>query len=190
MDALEARDHLEMVDRILAQAERGTSAATPWLYIVWGIVGAVLDACDQLVLVAHYPPRLFFFSGACLLVAIGVTVAYGIRLRRMERVSTFERQIGRVFWAASIAAMVVEIGAGHLFPGWAAAAIWSVVIAVPLLFVGLQGHRVTMSGGVVLLASVVAANFVPANLTGYVLAAGMLVGLTGSGIAFAMLSRK
>ncbi|MDQ2871601.1 MAG: hypothetical protein M3R35_00560, partial [Candidatus Eremiobacteraeota bacterium] len=71
-----------------------------------------------------------------------------------------------------------------------AAAIWSVVVAVPLLFVGLQGHRVTLTGGIVLLASVVAANFVHAGLTGYVLAAGMFVGLTGSGVALALMRRN
>ncbi len=190
MDALEARDHLEMVDRILARAEHNMSPMTPWLYCLWGVAGAILDIADQLVFVQNVSPKLFFVSGAVLLAAVGMTVAYARSARNAERVSAFERQIGRVFWAAWIAAIVVDFGGNRLFPGWAPAAIWSVVIAVPLLFIGLQGHRVTLSGGVVLLASVVAANFVPAGLTGYVLAAGMLVGLTGSGIAFALLRRN
>ncbi|MDQ2872351.1 MAG: hypothetical protein M3R35_04395, partial [Candidatus Eremiobacteraeota bacterium] len=170
MENLEVRDHLEMVDRILALAEHCTRPATPWLYIVWGLAGAVLDIVDQLVFAQRYTMNLLYLSGVVLLAAVVMTVAYVLGARNAARVSAFERQIGRVFWAASIAGAVVDIGGGNLFSGWAAAAIWSVVVAVPLLFVGVQGHRVTLTGGIVLLASVVAANFVPAGLTGYVLA--------------------
>lgn len=183
MDSSEAREHLEMVDRILSQAEGASSGLNPApLLITWGLAGAILDIVDPLVFAGGLSPQLLWISGLALLAGVAVSIDHRRRLGKSARVSVFERQIGLVFYAAWIPAAVVDVAGGHLFPGWGPAAIWSVAIAVPLLFMGFQGHRYSLAGGLILLASIVAANFAPPAAVGYVLGAGMLLGLAGTGI--------
>jgi hypothetical protein len=77
----------------------------------------------------------------------------------------------------------MNVGAFYIFSGWASAAIWSFAEAIVLLFIGLHGNRRAQICGVLLVVSVVIANFSPATTIGYVLAAGMFAGYAGFGIA-------
>jgi hypothetical protein len=187
MDAREAREHLEMVDRILAHAEERPLRTIPGLIIVWGLAAAAIDAGQQLY-ISHIGGRAgAWVSDAALLIGILYTVAVSISLRRcnsFERLSTHEMRIGRIIGAVWFTVLVAAFAQPHVFAGWGGAAIWSMGSAIMMLIVGFSGDVRGTIGGLILLASVLAANYMLPQAPGYALAAGMLVGYAVPGMLF------
>ncbi len=182
MNTLEANEHLEMVDRILSHAV-GTPRPSGALFIVWGVAGAIGTVLIQLVNAGRIAPSWMWLAGAVAVAAIAYTIFWVRRCRGRGRLSVVDAAFVRVLYVALLAAFVGSDGAFNIFTGWGAGAIWSVCLAIPLLFVGWLGNRSATIGGAILLASVVVANFTP-HAVGYVLAAGWILGYAGAGLAF------
>jgi len=183
MNAPEAREQLDVVDRVLAHAERSIHPSGT-LFVLWGIVAAVVDLTFQAI--DWYSTRFvwWWFVPAIVLygAAIATTMLYASRARRCGRLSVIEAQYLRVLYI-SLCAAGVAVFCGSIFNGWADGAIWSIAYAIPLTFIGTQGNRIALAGGIVVFASIVVANFVP-HAAGVVLALGILIGYVGAGIAF------
>jgi MFS family permease len=78
---------------------------------------------------------------------------------------------------------VVDIAVYRIFAGVASAAIWSVAQAIVLLYIGMHGNRRAQVAGIFVVVSLIAANFAPPGIDGYILAAGMLGGYAGFGVS-------
>jgi hypothetical protein len=100
----------------------------------------------------------------------------------LQRSSIVQREFFNVLWLTLGLAFIVNVAAFNIFTGIAAAAIWSVAEALVLLYIGMHGNRRAQIAGVLVVVSLIAANFSAANVAAYVLAAGMLVGYTGFGL--------
>ena len=180
--AAQARDHLEMVDRILAESHPRLCAGGDF-FVVWGIASAFIT------LLFHFVDIGLVAAGALwsVLVVLAVCVVYSLlrsrALRRtIVRTSLVQREFFNVLWITLGLAFVVNVAAFRLFPGLASAAIWSVAEAIVLLYIGMHGNRRAQIAGVLVVVSLVVANFIAPDRTAYVLAAGMLVGYAGFGI--------
>jgi hypothetical protein len=180
MNQPEAREHLDIVERILARSDE-PACVSAFPFVVWGIAAAIMNCVAQ-VLVAHQAPTsVVFVAVAALLAAIILMVFWVRRLGGAERRTLIDRTMALVFNIAWIVALVAQVGSFNIFAQWAQAAIWSVMYGAALLFAGtLVRNRVVLAGGIVLLISVVVANFV-LPYAGYVLALGDLVGMAGAG---------
>lgn len=177
-----ARDHLQMVDRIMAGADRNVRLL-PAPFIAFGIAGGIADLSADLVSRGAAGAPLIWFSVAVWIVAVAISIYAGVRLRRTkQRFSILDGQLFALFNVIWIVTLTVAFGAGHIFTQWAAGAIWSFAYGIALIFVGTQGNRVTFAGGVILIASIVAANFFY-DYAGYIFAAGMWIGMAGTGVA-------
>lgn len=187
MDAREAREHLEMVDRILTRAEGEPVRFIPGLIIVWGVAAAAIDAGQQLYF-SHVEGRFgAWLADAALLIGVLYSVAVSMsisRNRRFERVSITEMRLGRIMGAVWFTVLVAAFAQPHVFAGWGGAAVWSMGAAIMMLMSGFSGDRRGLAGGLILLASVLAANYVLPQTPGYVLAAGFILGYTVPGLLF------
>ena len=175
MDAREAREHLEMVDRILERAEqpRMFRPFAP-VYIVIGVAAAALMAGAQLDLDGHgYGVST---AGAVLMLLGYAYLAWTMFAahRGAERVSESDVRWGRTCGAVWLAVFIAAFAQPHLFAGWGGAAIWSLGGAIQMLLIGFFGDRRALAGGILLAISMPAANWSPAP--GYVLAGGFLLG--------------
>lgn len=182
MNASEAREHLEIIEKIVAASSQKLEAGGEF-FIAWGLVSGTLSLIMQLVLSGRLPGSALWMAAA--LVAAGV--AYTIVRQRHyrvcgERMSLLQREFLNVLWIALALAAVVNVIGQNLFPAWGQSAIWSVMSSVVLFYIGLHGNRRALAGGIVLVVSIAAANFAP-QYTGFILAAGMYVGYAGFGIA-------
>ena len=187
MDPIEAGDHLAMVDRIIATADRSVRVRGT-LFIIWGIAGALVDGTIQAALSFGSAFRWWFWIPAVVVYfgAIAAQVYHMKHYRRLGRLNLVEAQFIRLIGISSFAAAVGALGGWYIFAGWPQAALWSLCLSIPLLFVGVQGHRYALAGGAALLASIVVANFTP-HAVGLTLAIGFLVGYAGAGVAFEVL---
>ena len=182
MNVSEARDPLEMVDRILSRAEE-PCALSPYPFLIWGVAGALLNVVVQLVYIQHATQWLLALFAPILVVAIGLMIWWAMRLRAMERQrGLIDRHVLYLFNLAWIVALVVQLGAERIFPTWGQAALYLLVYGFAMASVGLIARiRPLLIGGFVMLASIVVANFTP-PYTGYVLALGDLIGMAGAGV--------
>ncbi|HVS46753.1 MAG TPA: hypothetical protein VMS32_08805, partial [Verrucomicrobiae bacterium] len=158
------------------------------IFLVWGVVGAFLDVLSQLVFTGRLRAE-FLWIGA---VALGLGIAYStVRCRQLmrshDRMSVRQREYLNVLWLAIGVTVVAQLGGYQIFAAWASAALWTISAAIVTLYAGLHGNRAGLIGGVVLMASLVAANFSP-HYEGFILAGGMLLGYAGFGLS-AMLAR-
>lgn len=182
MDVVEVQDQLRMIDRIIAQADR-TVRFRGIIFIVWGLAGAIMNLLVQSFVSGRLSPTPWGLLGLAVWVgAVVFTIFYARGAKSAGCMNVMEMQFLRILYIALACAMVVNLGAFHIFTGWAQGAIWSLATAIPLMFVGLQGPRVALYGGLILLGSVVAANFAGAH-AGYWLALGDIVGYAGLGVA-------
>ena len=183
LDPSQAQDHLQMVDRILSEADRQVRLL-PAPFIAFGIAGGLIDFISQRVYVEHDSPSLFWLSGIAWLIAIVVTIGSSRALRlSKQRFSVLDGQMYALFNVIWIVTLVTALGAQpHIFSQWAGAAIWSFAYAIAMIFAGTQGNRIAFAGGVVLAASIVVANFFY-PIAGYIFAAGMWIGMAGTGVA-------
>lgn len=187
MDAREAREHLEMVDEILKRGDRSDWSCRELgiTLIGFGCGAAVLNLAYQLGSQTSPDERLVL-AGIVLLVAsliyMGVWMTMGIR--NAERISLAAVRNGRVMGAVWGSVFVASICQPHIFDQWSASAIWSLGGAISLLVSGFFGDRRALAGGLILLASMLVANFVP-SITGYALAGGFLAGYVLIGVLYA-----
>ena len=181
MNTGEARDHIEMVDRILAETHQRLCAGGEY-FVVWGLASAAITLLFQLADRALLPPDALWFVPVVLAAAIVFSIARGRSNRAMvARSSLLQREFFNVLWLTIGLALVVDIAVFRIFSGLASAAIWSVGEAIVLLYIGMHGNRRAQLAGVLVVASLIVANFIGSGLAGYVLAAGMLLGYAGFG---------
>ena len=187
MDAREARDHLEMVDRILVNAGREPVQLIPGLLIVWGLAAAVIDAGQQL-----YVQHVGGDAGALaadialllgILYSIGTCVSL-MRNHRFERVSLVEQRMGRTMGAVWFTVVVAAFAQPHVFAGWGGAAVWTMGGAIMMLMAGFNGDRRGLAGGLIMLASVLVANYATPQTPGYTLAGGFILGYAIPGVLY------
>jgi len=187
MDPSEAREHLDLVEQILTRSDRNVAVIGD-LFLIWGMVPASIDVVIQLVQLRQLAPVWLWVPFAFLVFAFGYTI---VRVRGIkasaDRLTTVTRDYLNVLWVVYGLTAIMQVAAFRLFPAWSGAALWSLAGAMVTLYIALNGNRVAMLGGCVLLASLVLAGFVA--LPGYVLAGGTLIGYAGFGVA-SMLSRK
>lgn len=105
----------------------------------------------------------------------------GIGARRnAERVSAAETRWGKTCAAVWLAVFIAAFAQPHLFGSWAGAAIWSLGASIQMLLIGFFGDRRALVGGLIIAASMPAANWSPQP--GYVLAGGFLLGYVVPGV--------
>ncbi|MBV8148943.1 MAG: hypothetical protein JO092_07615 [Candidatus Eremiobacteraeota bacterium] len=183
IDVSQARDHVEMVEEILARSQQRLCAGGEF-FVVWGLFSGIVTAIWQLVDNGVLPRTALWVSAVALAIAIVFSVLRGrYYSQHGERRSFLEGEFFNVLWLTIGLAFIANVAAFNLFSGWAQAAIWTFAESIVLLYIGLHGNRRALICGVVMVASMVAANFVSAGIAGYVLAAGMIVGYAGFGIA-------
>lgn len=183
MDASQARDHIEMVDRILAESCQRLCAGGEY-FVVWGVGSACVTTLFSLAGAGLVPHSALWAIPAILVACVVFSVLRGKSTRgSLARSSLVQREFFKVLGLTLGVAFVVNVAAFNLFAGLASAAIWSVAATIVLFFIGMHGNLRAQIAGIVVIASLVAANFVPAWLAGYVLAGGMLAGYAGFGLA-------
>jgi len=180
MDAPEAREQLDIVDRILSRIEEPTSMSG-FPFVTWGFDAAIMNCIVQLVVWHKAPVSLLSVTVVVLLAAVILTIFWVRSFRGTDRRSLIARHIAIVFNITWIVALVAQVGAFNIFAQWAQAAIWSIMYGAALLSAGaLVRSRVVLAGGIILLASVIAANLA-LPYAGFVLALGDLLGMAGAG---------
>jgi hypothetical protein len=187
VDPTEAQEHLALIEKIIDLNDREFYIAGD-LFLAWGASGALIDLLIQLTLMGRVPSwTLWFGFGALILSGIYNAVRIRQFRRNSERMSIRQREFLNVLWVTVGVTLVAACGGFRIFDYWAAGALWTLSAAIVTLYAGLHGNRAGMIGGVILVASLVAANFMP-GFEGFVLAAGMLAGYAGFGVA-TMLAR-
>jgi hypothetical protein len=187
MDAPQAADHLDVVDKILTRTDYGSPPALQ--FIVWGLVGMSFCIAGQLVSMNKVGPGAFWIAGGVLALAIIVSM---VDVRRFERdaarQSIIKRLIAFTFWMAAGVMTVVTVAneVTNLFPPFSPAVFYAAGMSIALLTLGFGLRSTVLAfGGLALVASIVAAFFVPAWL-GAILAAGNFAGFIVPGIVFAI----
>jgi hypothetical protein len=189
MDAREAREHLEIVDRILDHAENRPVRLMPGVVIVWGVAAALIDVGQQLYLSRIFGGAGLWLADAALAIGIVYSIAVSIALFRgdcYERLPHSEKVLGRTMGAVWFTVLVAAFAQPHVFAGWGGGAVWSMGAAIMMLTAGFSGDRRGLAGGLILLASVLAANYLLPHTPGYALAAGFLLGYAVPGVLFAV----
>ncbi|MBV8529791.1 MAG: hypothetical protein JO104_00615 [Candidatus Eremiobacteraeota bacterium] len=183
IDAAQAREHIEMIDRILAESHPRLCTGGEY-FVVWGIGSAFAPVLFQLVN-GGIVPSVALWTIPLVLAACAVFSIARARLTRpvLRRSSIVQREFFNVLWLTLGLAFVVNVAVYRIFADAAAAAIWSVAEAIVLLYIGMHGNRRAQIAGIVVVASLIVANFSPTGVVGYVLGAGMLVGYAGFGVS-------
>lgn len=188
MNASEARDHVEMIEKIIAASSQKLEAGGEF-FLAWGLVAGTIDLIAQLVLNGRVPQAASWASIALIAAGIVFSIVRSRQLARCGvRMSLLQREFLNVMTLALGMAFVADAIGFALFPVWAQAGLWSVMSALVLFYIGMHGNRRATVGGIILIASIAAANFMP-HAAGYVLAAGMYAGYAGFGIADLLASR-
>jgi hypothetical protein len=170
-----------MVDRILTRSERSLRVGGEF-FIVWGIFSAAVTLTAQLVVDRRIASGSLWVLPALLAVAIVVSAIRGGQLgKRKDGLSLIQREFFSVLWISLGLAAFTDVAAYRIFSTWASSAIWTVAAAIVLFFIAAHGNRKALACGIIMLGSLVAANFMP-SYTGYALAAGMLFGYAGFGL--------
>jgi hypothetical protein len=179
----EARNHIEMVDRILAESHQRLCAGGEY-FVVWGVGSALITILFQVVDQRLAPAAALWSVPLILLVCIAISVLRSRQTRYvLQRSSLVQREFFNVLWLTLGLAFVVDAAVFRIFAGIASAAIWSVAEAIVLLYIGMHGNRRAQVAGVLVVVSLIAANFASPSVAGYILGAGMLVGYAGFGVS-------
>lgn len=183
LDASQARDHLELVERILAESQQRLCSGGEF-FVVWGIFSAAVTIVLHLVGAGTLPEPVVWTLPALLAACVVFSVVRGRQLRRaLGRQSIVQREFFNVLWLTLGLAFVANVGIYRIFSGMASAAIWSFAEAIVLLYIGMHGNRRAQVAGVLVVVSMIVANFTSPPNVAYVLAAGMVVGYAGFGLA-------
>lgn len=172
-----------MVDRILQQTQQRLCTGGEY-FVVWGIGSAVvttLFACIDLNML----PSVAAWAAPLILLACAIfSIVRGRSTRRtLARSSLVQREFFNVLWITVALAFIADAAAFRLFPGISSAAIWSVVEAIVLLYIGMHGNRRALVAGVLVVVSLIVANFIGGVYPPFVLAAGMFFGYAGFGLS-------
>jgi hypothetical protein len=183
LDAAQARDHIEMVDRILAESHQRLCSGGEY-FVVWGVASAYIPVLFQLVDQGVVAAGALW-SVPVVLVACAIFSILRARHNRatLVRSSLIQREFFNVLWLTIGLAFIANVAVYRIFANAAAAAIWSVAEAIVLLYIGMHGNRRAQVAGVLVVVSLIAANFAPPSVVGYVLGAGMLAGYAGFGVS-------
>ncbi len=180
MNASEAREQLDSVAAIVRVADR-TVSFSPAVFIVWGLVGGVINAIHQARAAGFATPADSVFHLPLIIVAIAATIWIGSRSPGRETLT--DRQAGVVFSVIFFVLVIMNIaGQATVVSARSMALFWCSGMSMGLLIVGFQGSRVLAAGGVMLLAAAVAACVLPGWFSG-ILAAGWMVGMVAPGVA-------
>ncbi len=183
IDAAQARDHLELVDRILAESQQRLCAGGEF-FVVWGLFSAIVTVLSHLVGAGLAPAGTLWVLPPLLAASVAFSIVRGRRLRELRgRESLVQREFFNVLWLTLGLAVVANVGVYRIFSGVASAAIWSFSEAIVLLYIGMHGNRRAQIAGVLVIVSMVVANFAAPQNVAYVLAAGMVLGYCGFGLA-------
>jgi len=183
IEAAQAREHIEMVDRILAESHPRLCAGGDF-FVLWGLASAFITMLFHLVNIGTFPARALWSVPVVLAACALYSVVRARALRRtIARTSLVQREFFNVLWITLGLTFVANVAAFRIFSGIASAALWSVAEAIVLLYIGMHGNRRAQLAGLLVVVSLVAANFVAPDRTAYVLAAGMLVGYAGFGLS-------
>jgi hypothetical protein len=183
LDPAEAREHIEMVERIIAASSQRLCSGGEY-FVIWGLYAGLATVGWQLVINGALPAAAMWYELPLLLAAIAFSVFRGRASRlRQGRHSLLQREFLNILWLTVGVAFVTNVAAFRIFSGWAQAAVWSFAETIVLLYIGLHGNRRAQVCGALVLISMIAANFVPPSRAGFVLAAGMVAGYAGFGIA-------
>jgi MFS family permease len=189
LDAAAAQDHLEMVNRILAESQQRLYSGGEH-FVVWGVGSAYITVLVQLVLVGLLPRAAAWSIPIVIAACAAFSIVRGRQTCRvLQRSSLLQREFFNVLWLTLGLAFLVDVAVFNIFPGMASAAIWSVAEAIVLLYIGMHGNRRAQIAGGLVIVSLVVANFASPGIAGYVLGAGMLVGYAGFG-ASELLARE
>jgi hypothetical protein len=183
LNAADARDHIEMIDRILAESQQRLCAGGEY-FVVWGIGSAFVTTLFQLVNNGLVPDGALWSVPVALALCALFSI-YRSRTNRaaLARSSLVQREFFNVLWLTIGLAFVCNIAVYKIFSGVASAAVWSLAEAIVLLYIGMHGNRRAQIAGVLVVVSLIAANFASVSFAGYVLAAGMLAGYAGFGVS-------
>lgn len=159
IDAAEARNHIEMIDRILAESHPRLCSGGEF-FVVWGVFSAYVTLLFHFVGEGIVANAALWSAPVALIACAAYTVVRGRMLRRsLARTSLVQREFFNVLWLTLALAFVVDIAAFRIFPGAAGAAIWSVAESIVLLYIGMHGNRRAQIAGVLVVVSLVVANF-------------------------------
>jgi len=183
IDPKEAHDHLAMVDRILAESSQKLCFGGS-LFIVWGLYSGIATLGFHFIAKGTLPSQALFAQAALLAICIVYSI-WRVRANRgnIARRSIVQREFLNVLYLTLGLAFVANLGAFNLFRGMGAAAIWSFAEAVVLFFIGMHGNRRAQIAGIIVIVSMVVANFSSGDNVAYALAAGMVAGYAGFGVA-------
>lgn len=188
MDGSEAREHLELVDRIIAASSRRLEVGGEF-FVAWGVAGAILDVIFTLVMTGRVPVQYEWAAAAVLVLAVAYTVVRAEHYKKCDDAkSLLQRDYLHILWIAVGLAVFTNVLGSSLVGGNGQLAIWNIVESIVLLYIGVQGNRAARVCAAILLVSIAVANFAPAY-AGYVLAAGVVCGYGGFGVA-SLLSRE
>jgi hypothetical protein len=183
LNASEARDHIEMVDRILAESQQRLCAGGEY-FAVWGAGSAFVPTVFQLFDNGAVPAGALWSIPVVIAACAIFSIVRARRTRHMlARSSLIQREFFNVLWLTLALAFVANAAAYRIFSGLASAGIWSVAEAIVLFYIGMHGNRRAQIAGVIVVAGLIAANFASASIAGYVLAFGMLAGYGGFGVS-------
>ena len=76
METFEAREHLDIVDRVMAEADQ-TVCVFADFFLVWGLASALLDVVNQLRVDGRVGDSAFIVSAAGLAFAIVYSIVRG-----------------------------------------------------------------------------------------------------------------
>lgn len=183
IDAAQARDHVEMIERILAETQPRLCSGGEY-FVVWGVASAYVTLCFHLAAIGMVPGAMLWSAPAVLAAAVVFSVVRGWTTRPgMARMSLVQREYFNVLWLTVGLAFITNVAVYRIFSGLASAAIWSVAQAIVLLYIGMHGNRRAQIAGILVVVSLIAANFAEPGIAAYILAAGMLAGYAGFGLA-------
>lgn len=183
VDRNEAREHIEMVDRILAQTQQRLCTGGEF-FIVWGVGSAAVTTLFACIDLGMLPGVAAWWAPVILVACAIYSIVRGRAMRStLASSSLLQREFFNVLWITVALAFIADAAAFRLFPGLASAAIWSVVESIVLLYIGMHGNRRALLGGVLVVVSLVVANFIGGVYPPFVLAAGMLIGYGGFGLS-------
>jgi hypothetical protein len=172
-----------MVERIIAASSQKLEAGGEF-FVAWGIASALMFLLMQLIEDGHLP----LWGLWATLPILGAAVVFSAMRQRcyrragFERLSLLQREFFNVLSLTLAMAFVVNVIGFHVFARWGGPALWSVAGSIVLFYIGMHGNRRAIVGGIIMLASIAIANFMPA-IAGYALGGGMLLGYAGFGVA-------
>ncbi len=141
IDAAGARDHIEMVERILAEVQPRLCSGGEY-FVVWGIAAAYITVLVHLADRGLVPVVALWSTPLVLVGAILFSILRGRKTRSIPaRTSLLQREFFNVLWLTIGMAFICNLAVYRIFNGIAASAIWSVAQAIVLLYIGMHGNR-------------------------------------------------